>query len=923
MSTGAALLLVPETNGATRRLFLYYSADRVTWTLKATITPTAALVANTIFTMCLDGTDNMHLAWKDSAGNIKYILSTFTNPGGVPTWTAGSEETVGAVGGKVYKYIDMDVVSGTVAFVGVVNYTDAVMRSWVRRSSDNTWVQLTDASITTFGAASLPSQGGFTCARDAGGLSGSNAKVAYIARTRDASGEQIRIKTFNATTGAEVSDTAMASGAFANNNTYRDYFLFSKGSNEWVALVLIGQSTVSRPWAARFSSTAYLNGWTGGPILTLTRSGLNSSVTAGFVGDAGNVIYKSGNDWYNVPVVFDAAVTPNAIRWSTQLYWQETDGVGGTRIFSGNNRNFGSRKIDTFDWRSGTNLVKSWYNQTPTVPTLVDPGSGVTVTSDFVTLTTRMKNATARPQTKMKGKWLVARDAAFTLNLQTVLDPATDYAVVGTTPVVTSEKTPELFQGTWYARAIQVTEFGVESSPSGTTTDHTFVISHPPVNLPISPSGDAYYAYGASGQLFYTWQFTDPSPTDYETAHQIVVELNDNSGTVVLDTGKVTDVAPFIVSGGNEGDYASLAATYKDTPLKWYVKTWDSDDVAGAFSDALPFRIGDAPTVAITSPANDGDTVTVPAPTITWTFSAAGGRTQVARRVVFYQGTTVIYDSTFQNDAGTSFTLPSALLTNGGVYSVSVTARDSGGLETTASRTFNVTFTPPAAPSFTLDPSSYQSLGYLQITWTNAAQDANFNSWRVYRRKTGTSNWVLAAEYTDALASYTYQDWLLPSNNQYDYAVVQTAVVFGTIVESAYNATSVTTNSEDYWLIHPTDNSLNVRLNIVTADAFSEEYEQNTLNLIGRGRKTDYGTRWGYTGSLTALLRDSTVYGFTARSQRLKLETLKAQKVQLYLRNPFGDIWTVTASDISVTRIPGTGQNEVTDVTVPYQEVAT
>jgi hypothetical protein len=260
-------------------------------------------------------------------------------------------------------------------------------------------------------------------------------------------------------------------------------------------------------------------------------------------------------------------------------------------------------------------------------------------------------------------------------------------------------------------------------------------------------------------------------------------------------------------------------------------------------------------------------------------------------------------------------------VTNGNTYTVGVFIRDTGGLEKVVYRTFVVAYTPPAAPSYTLDPSLYSSQGYLQITWTNAAKDAAFNSWRVYRRKQGTSDWVLAAEYTDDLSSYNYQDWFLPSNLVYEYAVVQTAVVFGVIVESAYNATTVSTNSEDYWLLHPTDSSLNVRLSIVTADSFSEEYESSTLNIIGRGRKVDIGTRWGYKGSLTALLRDVSSQT-AARTQRTKLETLKAQKSYVYLRNPFGDIWMVSMDDVTVQRVPGSGYFELTDVTVPYQEVS-
>jgi hypothetical protein len=240
-------------------------------------------------------------------------------------------------------------------------------------------------------------------------------------------------------------------------------------------------------------------------------------------------------------------------------------------------------------------------------------------------------------------------------------------------------------------------------------------------------------------------------------------------------------------------------------------------------------------------------------------------------------------------------------------------------------RNFTTSWTPPVAPAFSASPTSYEANGYLAITWTNALRDATWNSWRVYRRLTGsTSPPTLLAEYTSDLTNYEYDDYFAGANISYDYAVVQVADRFGSQIESAYNYTTIAPAGSHYWLIGidvlTNASAVKIKLSQVTADSFSEEYEAAEMQIIGRGRRVDYGTRFGYKGSLTAQLRtDSTS---TARAKRLQLEQVKAQKTALYLRNPFGDIWLVNLSDLQMDRLSGVGTEEFVNVTVPYSEVS-
>lgn len=124
----------------------------------------------------------------------------------------------------------------------------------------------------------------------------------------------------------------------------------------------------------------------------------------------------------------------------------------------------------------------------------------------------------------------------------------------------------------------------------------------------------------------------------------------------------------------------------------------------------------------------------------------------------------------------------------------------------------------------------------------------------------------------------------------------------------------------EYWLIHPTDADLNIKLSNVIQDDFTEEWEQATLLVINKGRKMDYGQRWGFAGSLTAQVWDET--GMTARQSRLALELLKAEQITVTLQTPFGDTWAVALGTAQIGRVAGVGLREFHTLTIDYQEVA-
>lgn len=88
---------------------------------------------------------------------------------------------------------------------------------------------------------------------------------------------------------------------------------------------------------------------------------------------------------------------------------------------------------------------------------------------------------------------------------------------------------------------------------------------------------------------------------------------------------------------------------------------------------------------------------------------------------------------------------------------------------------------------------------------------------------------------------------------------------------------------------------------------------------------TEYfdGRRMGGVWLGTPDLAQSYSTGFySARDQRVQLEAFKKTKSSVIMRTPFGDFFRVSLSNLGVTRVAGTGPTEITDVTVPYKEVA-
>lgn len=558
------------------------------------------------------------------------------------------------------------------------------------------------------------------------------------------------------------------------------------------------------------------------------------------------------------------------------------------------------------------------YSDLPPVPTAVAPLSGSTVSTSKPNVSATVGACATGQKSRME--WQIAQDSGFTTGLRTITEPTSNNRTSGSTNYAWPSGVTALTQGTWYLRARQLDEYGNYGSYSATTS---FTVSHLPAATGLNPTGDTYRP---TGNVTFSWNFTDPYSGDTQTAYQLVIEKN-SDGTAVLDTGKVASVTSSAIISMTD-------PTNKDAQLRWKLALWDADDVQGLFSSYSLFRYGDLPSASITYPTSGG-TVDNPAPTITWTFtSGGGGRTQKSAAVTIRDASTteVVWSGSVVG-ATTSITPSSPVLINGTSYTVQVVVTDTADLTANSSTlTFSAVWTPPAASTISVGTANYASSGYVDLNWTMTTDPA-FATQRIYRLKPSKYNidleddqgilqvaqWELIYETSDGLMR-SFKDYSAPSGYSTSYKVNQVVTRFGSFVEANSTPQSVTIpQSSNYWLIDPDNDTHNVRLG-VTSDEFHNEIETVFTPLIGRGRHVSYGDDYGVVGSITAQIYNQG--SLTAREVRLALEQIKRRRKALYLTNPFGDVWLVGTGDMSISRIAGAGTSEFFTVSFDYSEVA-
>lgn len=227
-----------------------------------------------------------------------------------------------------------------------------------------------------------------------------------------------------------------------------------------------------------------------------------------------------------------------------------------------------------------------------------------------------------------------------------------------------------------------------------------------------------------------------------------------------------------------------------------------------------------------------------------------------------------------------------------------------------------------ANPSLTVDVTDFPDDGFVRLMWDNSQKGAGWYSWRLYRRlSTPAGKWTLVREYLYDTSDYEFHDYWAASNVAQEWIVVRVHMVGLVPTEEAIDSPVIDTPlSDNYWLVHPYNIAYNLLLHQVNDDSYSTEAEAGEMNIIGRGRRVDFGSVWGRRGSIAAQVRDRSL---TAAQALDRLEAQQRVKTFFWFRNPWGDMFRVRLSDLSVKRVPGVGMNEYADVTLAYAELVT
>jgi hypothetical protein len=105
----------------------------------------------------------------------------------------------------------------------------------------------------------------------------------------------------------------------------------------------------------------------------------------------------------------------------------------------------------------------------------------------------------------------------------------------------------------------------------------------------------------------------------------------------------------------------------------------------------------------------------------------------------------------------------------------------------------------------------------------------------------------------------------------------------------------------------------------VTDDEFTDDRERQIIVVIGRGKKVNYGTELGVTGTLTVKIRERA--GVSASDQIDAFRTFLATVRPVILETPWGDQYSVDIGTLGYSRVPGTGESEAMDISVPYEQL--
>lgn len=132
------------------------------------------------------------------------------------------------------------------------------------------------------------------------------------------------------------------------------------------------------------------------------------------------------------------------------------------------------------------------------------------------------------------------------------------------------------------------------------------------------------------------------------------------------------------------------------------VRTKGLDATMGAWSSTVSWTVANPPAVAITTPATDGTVISSLPLSVAWTVTDGTG-VSAQRMIIEDVGGTEIFNRTLAaNATSASLTASDVALVNGESYAIKLSVMGGSGLVTVQTRTFDVSWTPPAEPDLAI-----------------------------------------------------------------------------------------------------------------------------------------------------------------------------------------------------------------------------
>lgn len=433
---------------------------------------------------------------------------------------------------------------------------------------------------------------------------------------------------------------------------------------------------------------------------------------------------------------------------------------------------------------------------------------------------------------------------------------------------------------------------GTESSPS-VASNTVQLLTNPYAPLDLAPNGVTVDRAMAS-EL--TWRH-NPADGTPQTAYEIQWRSSTDGGASWSTLTSMGAVA-------SSASTAAIAANFWPAGLiEFQVRTkgaYATEPAWSPWSATARFTAANRPSVTITSPPA-GQYVITSTTSTSWSFAGSTGATQSAFTATLSQGSTLLESITGTTATSADFT---TVLTNDTTYSISVTVRDSRGLEQSTSASVTTKFVEPPAPGVVgvWSPDT----GRVTLTISNASGPSSTPA--------GNAIWVLVNGSWVSIGNVgintSFVDYTPQAGALVQYRVVTTSTAGA--VSHADQTVATPNNGDWFWVNHGPGYAqvARARLSPRTSSTFSVERTQHHF-----ARRTKAVSFFGEAEQLVVNVSCSIEQSDPLGNREAWMNAVRSRG-NVWYRDPLGRRIFGTIADVNFPN----ESNDVSDLTFKVEE---